>query len=73
MEGRVAVLESRVSCIHREAGCGWVGQLGRLQAHLSACQKDAVYCTNNCGAKVRIGGSLAEASLRDRHLRQALR
>ncbi len=52
MEGRVAVLESRVACIHREAGCGWAGQLGRLQAHLTACQKDAVYCTNNCGAKV---------------------
>jgi len=49
---RSAILQSSVSCIHRQAGCGWSGQLGRLKGHLNTCQKDAVGCLNQCGAKI---------------------
>ncbi len=36
-------------------GCKWQGPLGKLKAHLNACQRDAVACPRGagvCGAKI---------------------
>ena len=49
---KAKILQSTVFCIHREEGCRWAGQLGRLKGHLNTCQKDAVMCVNQCGAKI---------------------
>ena len=49
---KAKILQSTVFCIHREEGCRWSGALGRLKGHLNTCQKDAVNCANQCGAKV---------------------
>merc|ERR1711874_298986 len=49
---KAKILQSRVFCIHREEGCKWSGPLGRLKGHLNTCQKDAVSCVNQCGAKI---------------------
>ena len=38
--------------IFQEQGCTWLGPLNKLKAHLNVCQKDAVECLNQCGAKI---------------------
>ena len=49
---KAKILQSTVFCIHREEGCRWAGPLGRLKGHLNTCQKDAVMCARECGAKI---------------------
>ena len=49
---KAKILQSTVFCIHRAEGCRWAGPLGRLKGHLNTCQKDAVACANQCGARV---------------------
>ena len=49
---KAKILQSTVYCIHRAEGCVWMGQLGRLKGHLNTCKKDAIFCLNNCGAKI---------------------
>jgi TNF receptor-associated factor 4 len=49
---KARILQSTVFCIHRAEGCCWAGALGRLKGHLNTCQKDAVNCANQCGAKI---------------------
>ena len=36
----------------QEAGCPWSGPLNGLKGHLNVCQKDALDCLNQCGAKI---------------------
>ena len=36
----------------QESGCLWSGPLNSLQGHLNVCQKDALDCLNQCGAKI---------------------
>ncbi len=36
----------------QEAGCSWSGPLNGLKGHLNVCQKDALDCLNQCGAKI---------------------
>ena len=36
----------------QEAGCLWSGPLNGLKGHLNVCQKDALDCLNQCGAKI---------------------
>jgi len=49
---RSKILQSTVFCIHREEGCIWMGQLGKLKGHLITCKKDAIFCPKACGAKI---------------------
>jgi len=46
------IMKSVINCIHKEEGCKWFGHLNKLKAHLNVCQKDAVECLNQCGAKI---------------------
>ncbi|TRY79633.1 hypothetical protein TCAL_12385 [Tigriopus californicus] len=46
------IMQSMIYCIHKDEGCKWSGQLSKLKGHLNTCQKDAVACLNQCGAKI---------------------
>ena len=54
------VNELKVYCSHKETGCNWTGDLGRLELHLATnktegeCQFITVKCpvSTNCGAKL---------------------
>merc|ERR1712241_1350573 len=46
------IMKSTIYCIHKESGCLWSGPLNGLQGHLNVCQKDALDCLNQCGAKI---------------------
>jgi len=46
------IMQSLIYCIHKEAGCSWSGPLNGLKGHLNVCQKDALDCLNQCGAKI---------------------
>ena len=49
---KAKILQSTVFCIHRDEGCRWTGQLGRLKGHLNTCKKDVIFCLNACGARI---------------------
>ena len=36
----------------QDSGCLWSGPLNGLKGHLNVCQKDAIDCLNQCGAKI---------------------
>merc|ERR1712223_416420 len=46
------IMQALIYCIHKEAGCSWSGPLNGLKGHLNVCQKDALDCLNQCGAKI---------------------
>lgn len=41
----------KVACDKKESGCGWTGELGELEEHLSTeCMFTVASCPNNCSA-----------------------
>ena len=46
------IMQALIFCIHKDSGCSWSGPLNGLKAHLNVCQRDALDCLNQCGAKV---------------------
>ena len=45
-------IENYLYDFFQDSGCSWSGPLNGLKAHLNVCQRDALDCLNQCGAKV---------------------
>ena len=57
MEGLISYLffsvieELDCNCKHKDSGCNWEGEYGKIAYHLSACQFEAITC-NDCGKQL---------------------
>lgn len=58
----------KIYCVNKKNGCEWTGHLKDLDAHITECPKEMVYCPNKCDL-VRISGERIQRHQLENHMK----